>query len=82
MPRVSFEGLVRFAQEYFAAKGVPEERARTIAETAVTTEAFGITTHGLSFLPYAEGAIPGVLDPKDMGQADAVREILAACRRH
>ena len=64
MPRVSFQGLVRFAQEYFAAKGVPEDRARTIAETAVTTEAFGITTHGLSFLPYAEGAIPGVLDPK------------------
>ena len=64
MPRVSFQGLVRFAQEFFVAKGVPEERARTIAETAVTTEAFGITTHGLSFLPYAEGAIPEVVDPK------------------
>jgi L-lactate dehydrogenase len=64
MPRVAFQGLVRFAQEFLVAKGVPGEGARAIAETVVTTEAFGITTHGLSFLPYADGAIPGVVDPK------------------
>ncbi len=64
MPKIAFETLVRFAQELLAARGVPEAGARTIAGIVVTTEAFGITTHGLSFLPYADGAIPEVVDPK------------------
>jgi len=64
MPKIAFQQLVRFAEEFLVAKGVPAKGARAIAETVVTTEAFGITTHGLSFLPYADGAIPGVLDPK------------------
>jgi L-lactate dehydrogenase len=64
MPKIAFERMVRFAEEFLVAKGVPEEGARAIAETVVTTEAFGITTHGLSFLPYADGAIPEVIDPK------------------
>ncbi len=64
MPKIAYQGLVRFAREFLAAKGVPDEEARAIAEIAVTTEAFGITTHGLAFLPYADGAIPDVVDPK------------------
>ncbi len=64
MPKITFPRLVRFAQEFLVAKGVPAEGARAIAEIVVTTEAFGITTHGLSFLPYADGAIPDVVDPK------------------
>jgi LDH2 family malate/lactate/ureidoglycolate dehydrogenase len=64
MAKVAFEHLVRFAQEFLVAKGVPDDRARAVAETVVTTEAFGITTHGLSFLPYADVAIPGTIDPE------------------
>jgi LDH2 family malate/lactate/ureidoglycolate dehydrogenase len=64
MPNIAFQRLVRFAEEFLVAKGVPAEGARAIAETVVTTEAFGITTHGLAFLPYADGAIPDVVDPK------------------
>ena len=64
MPKIAYQELVRFAREFLAAKGVPEAGARAIAEIVVTTEAFGITTHGLAFLPYVDGAIPDVVDPK------------------
>jgi LDH2 family malate/lactate/ureidoglycolate dehydrogenase len=64
MPKIDFQGLVRFAEGFLVAKGVPRAGARTIAETVVDTEAFGITTHGLAFLPYTDGAVPEVIDPK------------------
>lgn len=64
MPKIDFQRLIGFTQEFLARKGVPSEGARAIAETVVATEAFGITTHGLAFLAYADGAIPDVVDPK------------------
>ncbi len=64
MTRIPFQALVDFACAFLVRRGASEEAARLIAETAVATEAFGVTTHGLPFLPYADGAIPEVIDPK------------------
>jgi LDH2 family malate/lactate/ureidoglycolate dehydrogenase len=64
MAQISFPSLVRFAREFLVRKGASEANAGVVAEAVVSTEAFGITTHGLAFLPYAEGAIPGLIDPR------------------
>ena len=53
------EKLFDFAVALLKAKGVPDGNARTIAEIVVTTEAFGVKTHGLTFLSYADSMIPG-----------------------
>jgi len=56
--------LVGFGTSLLAKKGVPEKNAKVVAEMAVTTEAFGITTHGVAFFPYADSIIPSGLDPR------------------
>lgn len=58
------ERLVEFAVSVLKAKGVPEKNARIVADIVVKTEAFGVKTHGLAFLAYADQQIPGELDPK------------------
>jgi L-lactate dehydrogenase len=58
------EKLFDFAVALLKAKGVPDGNARTIAEIVVTTEAFGVKTHGMTFLAYADSMIPGELDPQ------------------
>lgn len=58
------EKLLDFAVRLLKAKGVPDGNARAIAEIVVKTEAFGVKTHGLTFLSYADGMIPGELDPR------------------
>jgi LDH2 family malate/lactate/ureidoglycolate dehydrogenase len=73
MAKIAFQRLVRFSEEFLVARGVPAESARLIAETVVVTEAFGITTHGLAFLPYTDGAIPGVIDAKALPSVVADR---------
>jgi LDH2 family malate/lactate/ureidoglycolate dehydrogenase len=64
MALVKREKLVEFGTAFLVKKGVPEKNARAVAEMAVATEAFGITTHGVSFFPYADATIPSGLDPK------------------
>jgi L-lactate dehydrogenase len=58
------EKLFEFAVAVLKAKGVPEANARVVAESVVRTEAFGVKTHGMTFLSYADGMIPGELDPR------------------
>lgn len=64
MATVQREKLVGFGTALLVKKGVPERNARAVAEMAVTTEAFGIRTHGVSFFGYADATIPSGLDPK------------------
>jgi LDH2 family malate/lactate/ureidoglycolate dehydrogenase len=64
MTRIAFGKLVDFAASFLARRGVSEGASRVIAEAVVATAAFGVTTHGLAFLPYADRSIPEVVDPK------------------
>jgi LDH2 family malate/lactate/ureidoglycolate dehydrogenase len=68
--------LVDFGTAFLVKKGAPEKSAKTVAEAAVTTEAFGITTHGVSFFPYADSTIPSGLDPR--AEPAVVREKASA----
>lgn len=63
MPSIGMGRLTEFARELLAKKGVPAAAARRVADVVVQTEAFGVTTHGLAFLTYADGAIPSIVDP-------------------
>lgn len=49
--RYRAEDLVRFASALLAADGLPEDRARVVAEVLVESDLLGHTTHGLGMLP-------------------------------
>jgi len=66
------ERLIKYGVNLLVAKGVPEANARIIAETAVDTEAMGVSTHGAAIFPYFEAQINGELDPK--AEPQVVRE--------
>ncbi|MFP4057272.1 MAG: Ldh family oxidoreductase [Candidatus Brocadiia bacterium] len=63
MRRVAKDQLLDFAVRYLARKGVTGPRAAYLAEVAVTTEAWGIHTHGLRFVPSWERNIGKDIDP-------------------
>jgi LDH2 family malate/lactate/ureidoglycolate dehydrogenase len=56
--------LVRFGFELLSAKGVPEEHAHYLSETAVDSEAMGIETHGVAAFPYFDARIDEELNPE------------------
>ena len=64
MRRFGWEEVVAFGVRLLAARGVPEGNGRTVAEAATLTHAFGITTHGLTVLPYLDGVLGGEIDPR------------------
>ena len=63
MKRFPWSKLVEFGVRFLTGKGVAEENARYISETAVTTEAYGIRTHGMAVFPYFEKRIGKDLCP-------------------
>lgn len=63
MAMVSMDRLVAFSRSLLGKKGVPADAARAIADIVVKTEAFGVKTHGLAFLGYADSSIPDMLNP-------------------
>lgn len=63
MMRVAWGELENFGTLLLKAKGVPERTARYISETAVKTEAFGATTHGLAVWGYLAEQIGAKIDP-------------------
>jgi L-lactate dehydrogenase len=63
MMTIPYDRLVRFAADFLAWKGARPADALLVAESIAATEAFGTTTHGLAFLPYADRSIPSIIDP-------------------
>ena len=51
MKAIQVDELLRFAQAALEAVGVGAENARTIANTLVTTDTFGVFSHGTNNLP-------------------------------
>lgn len=72
MRRIPIDELENFCISILTSKGLSEENARTIAEPAVLTDAFGIRTHGLACLFYS-------LDQIKQGNVDtsAMPEVVA-----
>ncbi|MFH1709368.1 MAG: Ldh family oxidoreductase [Planctomycetota bacterium] len=63
MTAVSMKKLTDFGTKVLVAKGLPRREAKYIAQMAVTTEAMGITTHGLRALQYAVSVVPDPVMP-------------------
>jgi LDH2 family malate/lactate/ureidoglycolate dehydrogenase len=63
MPKVSFEELVDFGTRLLSAAGLPAEDAAFIAETASTTQAAGVQTHGAVLLAAINGQVGDGVDP-------------------
>lgn len=64
MPRVDFGELVEFGVRYLVRKGMSRTNARFISTMAVTTEATGVTTHGLALLTSLEQVLGTSVDPR------------------
>ncbi len=64
MPRIAWSTLVECGARILVAQGAPEDVAGRIAELAVETEAWGISTHGLRIFSYFESFIGREIDPK------------------
>jgi len=64
MKHVAWKRLLAFGARYLEAKGVPRPNARHVAETAVMTEAYGVTTHGVRVFFYFERMVGTEIDPK------------------
>ncbi len=64
MHYVPFDKLVDFGTAFLVKKGVPEDNARYVAETAVKTQAFGVATHGLVLFSNMNKALGTEIDPK------------------
>ena len=61
---VAKEKLVSIGVELLSKKGVLEEDALYLSETAVKIEAFGIKTHGVVLFAYWDDVVGTVIDPK------------------
>ncbi|MFP4431373.1 MAG: Ldh family oxidoreductase [Spirochaetaceae bacterium] len=83
MSTVRMQDLIDFGRSYFLARGFSDSAAESIAEIAVLTQAFGITTHGLSQWGYIRRAIdadridPGA-EPDLLGDRGAVGHLTGA----
>ncbi|MHC4917526.1 MAG: Ldh family oxidoreductase [Planctomycetota bacterium] len=62
MPKVSFENLVDFGARLLEKHGMAAEDARFIAETAATTEACGVHTHGAVLLAAIDRGVGSGID--------------------
>ena len=64
MPRIPFAELVEFATRFLTAREVPADNAAYLAETVVTSHAFGGSpSHGLGALGFFDRAIGDRIDP-------------------
>ena len=69
---VSLSGLMRFAREALMASGVSETDSDVIAQTLVTTDSFGVLSHGTKNLyQYIQKMQAGGLNPKAVPTVDA-----------
>lgn len=72
MKTVSLSGLMRFAREALMASGVSETDSDVIAQTLVTTDSFGVLSHGTKNLyQYIQKMQAGGLNPKAVPTVDA-----------
>ena len=46
MARVKIDELMRFSEEVLVKSGLTKENAKAVAETIVTTDTFGVLSHG------------------------------------
>ena len=46
MARVKIDELMRFSEEVLVKSGLTKENAKAVAETLVTTDTFGVLSHG------------------------------------
>jgi hydroxycarboxylate dehydrogenase B len=64
MPRVSLKELRAFGTRLLVKKGVPRSAAAYVAEAAVTTEAAGLSTHGIVIFGVYDSLLSGTVDPR------------------
>ena len=65
MKRIKLDALKKFCEEALARAGVSSENAETIADVLITTDTFGVMTHGTKNLnQYIQKMQAGGLDPK------------------
>lgn len=74
--RYRAEKLIGFAAALLACGGLPEDRARVVADVLVESDLLGHTTHGLGMLPrylrsLEEGGMTREGDPKTLADAGA-----------
>jgi L-lactate dehydrogenase len=79
MTRHDAADLVRFATEAFCAAGLPEDRARDVAEVLVEGDLMGHDTHGLALLtPYLDDLASGGMRAEgepEIGSATPVAQV-------
>ncbi|HUW85193.1 MAG TPA: Ldh family oxidoreductase [Phycisphaerae bacterium] len=63
MRRIPMQDLIDFGERLLIAKGVARPDARYLAEIAVQSEAFGVTTHGLVQFTHFDSQIGKSIDP-------------------
>ncbi|MDI9459625.1 MAG: Ldh family oxidoreductase, partial [Bacillota bacterium] len=73
-PRVSVETLEQFMIDVLTKVGVPEDDAKVVAEVLITSDKFGIESHGISRLKpiYYTRIKQGILNP--VTKIDVVKE--------
>ena len=52
MPRYTRDDLLALAHGLLTTAGLPDDKARVVAELLVQTDEMGVTTHGVSLIPY------------------------------
>lgn len=80
--RIPWDEMASFGMRLLKAKGVPEEAARCVAEAAVMTEAFGMTTHGLAVWGYLAENLGVEIDPAAQPEFVAGRGASAVIEGH
>lgn len=63
MQLVPFDKLADFCAAVFSARGLAEDDARYVGDMVATTEAFGITTHGVNVVLAVAGQVGEKIDP-------------------
>ena len=64
-PKLSATNLLHFGQSLLIAAGLPEDRARDVAEVLLEGDLLGHTTHGLALLPqYLDALVQGTMEKR------------------
>ena len=63
MPRIKWNDLARFGVQLLTKKGMRETDARYVADVAVTSQALGISTHGVVYFAFFDAVTKTTLKP-------------------
>src|SRR5690625_4995323 len=76
IPRISVEDLEKFMLDVLTGDGVAEEDAKIVVDVLITTDKFGIDSHGIDRLKpiYYNRIKQGILNP--VTKVDVVRDSL------